>query len=148
MNWTPWGHVAPAHTRNDFKMCGCILRKNRPWHNIRYQTPVIDTETGCALHWVIMNLLQWPQSLHFWAIHYSSLDALSTTSGEMNYEWGTNDVFHHLFTFSDQLPSFNLPERHFFWSYCQLEWPLVWSGYKVTHTWGNLAFRAAYWFWY
>lgn len=115
-------------------MCGCILKKNRAWHNFSYQILVIDTETGCALHWVIINPLQWPQRLHFWEIYHLRFDSLSTTSADINYKWGTNEVFHHLFTFSDQFPYPNLQEAQFFWSYCQLELPFTLSSYKLAHS--------------
>lgn len=137
--WTePRGHGAHAYTRNDFKMCGCILKKNRPWHIIRYQTAVIDTETGCALHWVVMNLPGWPQSLHFWAPTTHDL----TLCQLLQERWITDEVL--MTHFITCLPSAIsgpplIYQKDVFWSYCQLEQPLVWSGYKVTHTWGNLA---------
>lgn len=142
--WTELrGHGAHAYSRNDFKMCGCILRKNRPWHNIRYQPAVIDTETGRAFHWVVMNLLGWPQSLHFWAPSTLAPMLCHLLRGR----WITDEVL--MMHFITCLPSVIsgpplIYHKDIFWSYCQFRGPLVWSGYKITHTWENLASR----FWY
>lgn len=72
---------------------------------------VIDTETGYTLHKVIINAVQWPQRLFFWEIIGDlHSDALWATSADINYKWGTNEVFHHQFTFREEPFYSNLQE--------------------------------------
>jgi hypothetical protein len=121
---------------NDFKMCGCTLRKNRPWHNICYQMPVIDIETGCASHWTVMNL---PSDLAACTLSnpHSRPESVSTASGEMDYEWGANEVSHHLFTLVISGPPL-IYQKHIVF-----EAAVSWKGllFEVVikeHIWGNL----------
>lgn len=123
-------------------MCGCVWRKNRPWHNIRYQTPVIDIEKGCALDWVVMNLLP---DLQACGSERFTTQVLMLCQ-PLREEWIPNEVL--MTDFITCLPSviscspFIYQKDFFFflfWSYRLLQRPLVWSGDKVTHTCGNSA---------
>lgn len=87
---------------SDSKMCGCILRKSRPC--LLSALGALPGHDEAAL---------WPPQPALLSSRDSRPHSVSATSGE-NYEWGTNEEFHHLFTFTDQWPSFNLPGTHSF----------------------------------